>query len=137
MNEFKTFSVSPLIDESGAPAYLANKLTEKIRNYFQQNTRMILVKQNGDLMVDGRITKYATAPNAIGSDSRATSNRLTVTVAITAYNNIKSQNILDNQSFEKFREYPVDTPLPSVESNLNEEIANLLVVEIFNGIFTW
>lgn len=137
MTEFKTFSVSPLIDEGGSPAFLPNKLTEKIRNYFQQNTRMILVKDNGQLMIDGRITGYTTSPNAIGSDSRATSNRLTITLAINCYNNIKSEAMLTNQSIDQFMEYPVSTPLPSVEANLTDEISQLLVVKIFNEVFTW
>ncbi len=137
MSEFKTFSVSPIIDEGGSPAYLPNKLTEKIRSYFQQNTRMILVKDNGELMIDGKITSYTTGANAIGSDSRATSNRLTVNIAITGYNNIKSETLINNQSFSQFREYPVDSPLPSVETELNEDIVNKLTIDVFNGIFTW
>lgn len=98
---------------------------------------MILVKDNGELMIDGRITGYTTTPNAIGSDSRATSNRLTITLAINCYNNIKSEAMLTNQTIDQFKEYPVTTPLPSVEQSLTDDISELLVVKIFNEVFTW
>lgn len=137
ISEFKTFSVAIFVDEGGSPAYLPNKITEKLSSYFQQNTRLILVKNNADLVIDGKITGYTTSPNAIGSDSRATSNRLTVSISVNGYNNLKSEDVIKNQSFSQFQEYPVNQPLPSVENTLNEDITDKLVIDVFNGIFTW
>lgn len=136
LDNIKTFSVGIIVDEAGGPAFLSNKVTERIRSYFQQNTRLILVKNNADLSIEGKITAYTTSPNNIGSDNNATSNRLTIALAINCENTADPSQSFQ-KSFDKFDVYDSNKSLPNVEAELTTNIIELLVVDIFNQVLNW
>jgi hypothetical protein len=137
LDKLKTFSVGIIVDEAGGPAFLSNKVTERIRSYFQQNTRLILIKNNADLTIEGRVTAYTTSPNNVGSDNIATSNRLTISLSLNCENTADPAQSFQNKNFDKFDIYGSNQSLPAVEGNLTTNIIDLLVVDIFNTVFTW
>lgn len=135
LSKLKTFSIATVENEGGGPAYLSVKVTERLRSYFQQNTKLILVKNNADLIIDGKITAYSTTANAIGGDSRATGNRLTISLSLNCTNNANTDESFTNKSFTQFKTYEGD--LPSSENSLTDDISDLLVIDVFNAAFTW
>ena len=66
----KTISIDYFYNDTPlGPANLSQLFTEKLRDYFQQNTNLALVPEEGDLQIEGRITRYTTNPvNSRASD---------------------------------------------------------------------
>ena len=66
--------------------------TEKIRDYYQQNTSLSLVDDEGDLQVDGYISNYTITPVAANASSSPNGQdvselqRITITVFATYIN---------------------------------------------------
>ena len=111
--------------------------TENIKDYFQQNTSLQLVDNNGDLQIDGFISNYTITPVAAtagdqGADFSALS-RITITVSAT-YVNITDPTFDFDQNFSFFRDYDTNTAdLASEEEAFVEEIFDQIILDIFNA----
>ena len=95
--EAKTVSVGFFTNNTtlGSPS-ISQKFTEKLRDVVSSQTRLSLMKQNGDLKFEGTIVDYNNAPVAIQSNDQAANNRLTITV------NVKFTNRFDEtKNFEQ------------------------------------
>jgi len=87
-----TISIQTFYDEVGTgPPNLSQLFTEKIKDYYQQNTSLTIVPTEGDLQLEGSISGYRLtpmAPRASGSQNFedtdiAALQRLTITVKVT------------------------------------------------------
>ena len=61
---------------------LSQTLTEKLKDYFTQQTNLKIDENNGDLIFKGEIIKYEIKPMAIQSNEIAGQNRLTISVKV-------------------------------------------------------
>ncbi len=132
--EAKTLSVAMFFDESGTgPPNLAITATEKLRSYFQRNTRLDVVAGNGDLQYEGRVTGYAVTPVAPTGDEtqQAGLQRLTITLQVQYLNTFDEEANFD-ESFSFFADFPPDKNITDVERDLIETILNQLMFDIFN-----
>jgi hypothetical protein len=120
------------------PSNMSQVFTEKMRDYFQQNTSLTLRPDNGDLQFEGYISNYTVtpvAPNANQRDGLQTSatSRVTITVQVT-YVNLKNDQFDFDQSFRFFQDFDSETTdLQSVEDQLVDEIFNQIILDIFNA----
>lgn len=121
------------------PSNMSQVFTEKMRDYFQQNTNLTLVENDGDLQFDGYISNYTVtpvAPNANpqgGGLQTSATTRVTITVQVT-YTNIKNDQFNFDQSFRFFQDFDSETTdLLSVEDQLVDEIFNQIILDIFNA----
>ncbi len=130
--EVKTISVDVFSDEAGGPARLSNFFTEKVKNYYQQNSRLSLVKNNGDLRVDGKITSYTLTPEAQSGNNTAALNRLTITVVVNFENMKDEQANFQNQIFSQFDLFEQTKTLSQVEDELIEKISDRIILDLFN-----
>lgn len=133
--EAKTISVAFFANNTtlGSPS-ISQKFTEKLRDMVSTQTRLALMKQNGDLQFEGAITDYNISPVAIQSTDQAALNRLTITV------NVKYTNKFDvtknfEQAFTRFADYKTSSSLSAEEDNLLIEINRQLTEDIFNKAF--
>ena len=130
--EAKTVSVQYFQNNASlAPPTLSQTFTEALRDKLGSQTRLGLVKKDGDLNFEGTITGYATAPMALQSTDVSASNRLTITV------NVKYTCAFDakknfEQSFSRVADYKGTQSLTSVENDLITTINEQLVQDIFN-----
>ena len=144
---FTGASIAPDI-ESVSVQYFPNKaatiqptlsqvFTERLKDYFLEQTNLNLTEDNGDLMFSGSIVKYQIKPMAIGSNEIAGKNRLTISVQVTFKNQLdKSKNF--DQSFSRYRDYDSNYNISDVENSLIEEITNELAEDIFNkAVVNW
>lgn len=46
------------------PANLGQTFTNRLKQYFQQNSSLRVVQENGELQIEGTITQYAITPSA-------------------------------------------------------------------------
>jgi hypothetical protein len=96
-----------------------------------------MVEANGDLALGGEIVSYKTTPVAIQTDQTAAMNRLTVVVNVRFVNKLEPEKDFD-QKFSQFIEYPSETPLSSVSSELIAAINEMLATDIFNkAVVNW
>jgi len=106
---------------------LTNELTQKIQN----QTRLQLVREDGDINFEGEIIGYTSAPISISGDEYATKNRLTITVRVHFTNKVQPQYDFD-KTFTSYADYETSQMLVSIQDQLCVEICSLLVENIFN-----
>ena len=111
---------------------LSNNLTENLKDKFRRLTKLKLVNEDGDLIIDGQITGYETASISVTAQEIAAQNRLTITIKIT-FTNAKYPKENFDRSFVAFEDYPSTSSLDAVEARLVESIVEKLTEEIFNA----
>lgn len=111
---------------------LSSSLTEALQDKFTRQTRLSLVREDGDLAFEGEITNYVSTPIAITGEEVAAMNRLTVTVRMKFTNRFEPQYNFD-RSFSAFSDYSSNQLLQEAEPTLLPEIIEKLVDDIFNA----
>ena len=137
--DIQTVSIQTFFNNAPlGPSNMSVLFTEKIKDYFQQNTNLSLVNQNGDLQFDGYVDDYTIRPvgaNASGS-ARGVDfselSRITITVYAT-YTNIKDDTFDFEQKFSFFKDYDQTTDLSSAEEEFVDEIFEQIIIDIFNA----
>lgn len=135
-DQMKTLSVQ--FFENGAPLvvpYLSQQFTEELKNRIRNQSRLSLVRAEGDANFEGRITDYSIRPAAVEGNNRAGLNRLTITVNVK-YTNAVNPDLGFEQSFSVFREFDISAgPLQKQEPDLIAQINRQLAEDIFNKAF--
>lgn len=130
-----TFSVqyinnrAPLVNPE-----LSSTLTEGLKDRIQNESRLGLVNENGDVDFSGDITAYSTQPMALKADAVSAQTRLTVTCKIRCRNSKDPQKDWE-QTFSAYQDYDSENNLSDVESDLVELIVDEITENIFNKAF--
>jgi len=109
---------------------LSNTLTEGIRDLFQRQTRLEVLRKGGDLELEGEITGYDISQGAIGMDSYATESKLTITVMVHFTNNINPEESFD-KAFSSYQTFDSSRLL----SDVQDELCAIIVKEIADNIY--
>ncbi len=134
-NEAKTVSVAFFpCNVSIAPANYGQKFTETLRNKFSAQTRLNLVKNNGDLQFEGTINVYRSEVGTAADANAVATNKFIVGITLK-YINILDEKKSFEKPIEKFIIFPGNKPFASEENNLIEEINKQLAQEVFNAAF--
>ncbi|MEM9895586.1 MAG: LPS assembly lipoprotein LptE [Bacteroidota bacterium] len=120
------------------PSNMSVVFTEKIKDYFQQNTNLELTDSNGDLQIDGYISNYTITPVAAtaggGQNQFEVSEQSRITITVSAsYINIKDPTFDFDQTFSFFRDFDTNADLASEEEAFVDEIFDQIVLDIFNA----
>lgn len=127
----KTFSVAyfpnnaPMVSPT-----LSTMLTESLKDKFSRQTKLQLVEEGGDFAFEGEITGYSSTTASVSSDNYAQMNRLTITVRVEFTNVVEPQNSF-TQSFSQFADYDSQQLLTDIQSELDQQIVDQLVTDIF------
>lgn len=130
-----TFSVqyinnrAPLVNPD-----LSTTLTEGLKDRIQNESRLGLVNDGGDVYFSGDITSYSTKPMAVQADAVSAQTRLTVAVKIRCRNS-KDPSKDWEQSFSAYQDYDSENNLADVEADLVSLIVEELTENIFNKAF--
>lgn len=138
-NVTQTFSVDNFFNDSGGgPANMGQLFTEELKDYFQRNTQLELIRNNGDLQFSGALTRYTITPQATVSSQnpntpdRAGQMRLTIAVQVDFVNQTNEQENL-NRTFSFYQDYdPRVTSLLQAETELIEVIFENIIQDIFS-----
>ena len=116
---------------------LSNIMTERLKDQFTSQTNLSLTDAIGDLQFEGEITGYIVKPIAIQANETAAQNRLTISVKVTFTNNFdENQNY--SQSFSHYADFDSSQDLSSVETELIDQIVEVLSENIFNkAVANW
>jgi hypothetical protein len=139
----RTISISTIQNNSPTgPAFLTQRFTEDLKDYFQRNTNLKLVPRDGDLQFDGNIVAYDFAPASIqqvNGVSQAGSNRLTIQVKIR-FTNTKDDKQSFEQVFQNFDDYASDRNIATINNDPNavRTTTNKIITDIFNkSVANW
>jgi hypothetical protein len=136
--EMKTVSIQ--FFENTAPLvvpYLSQQFTEALKERVRNQSRLSMVRADGDGNFEGRITDYNIKPVAIeGTETpRAGLNRLTITVNVKFTNTLK-EDLSFEQSFSRYIDFNLNAgPLQSQEPDLIRQVNVMLTEDIFNRAF--
>ncbi|WP_154852836.1 LptE family protein [Cyclobacterium xiamenense] len=139
-NVTKTFSVANFFNDSGGgPANMGQLFTEELKDYFQRNTQLELIRNSGDLQLSGAITRYTISPQATVSNpnsnqpDRAGQMRITIGVEVD-FVNLANEEENGKKSFSFFQDYdPRTTSLLQVETELVEVIFENIIQDVFTS----
>ncbi len=136
--DIKTISIQTFYNNAPlGPSNMTATFTEMIKDYYQQNTSLTIVDEEGDLQVDGYIANYQISPVAAnanrGTGDVSSLSRITITVFAT-YVNTQDDQFDFERKFSFFKDYdPNQTDLASNEQDFVEEIFDQIILDIFNA----
>ena len=139
--EVKTISFENFFNNSPlGPSNMSVLFTEKIKDYFERNTSLEIVEENGDLEIEGTIEDFSLSPVAPTAEGGRNSQfftgltRLTVRVNASYLNKTDEQFNFENKSFSFYKDFDQNTEdLSSNEQEFLEEIFDQIVLDIFNS----
>jgi len=123
-------------DAGGGPASLTQNFSEKLREYYQQNTKLTLVRSGGDWELDGRIVGWTLTPMAPTQGGTAGLTRLTIRVVVNFNNRMEGANEIksyENREFSGYDDFKQGQSLSDVEQELINNISNRIILDIFSS----
>ena len=116
---------------------LSQVFTERLKDYFLEQTNLSLEADAGDLNFSGEIVKYEVKPIAIQANEQAAQNRLSIAVKVK-FENTKDESKNFEQKFSRYADYDSSQSLADVEEDLIEQITDELAEDIFNkAVVNW
>ena len=129
----KTFQVSNF--QNNAPVVepgIARLFTQQLQDLLLNQTSLDLVNNNGDLVYEGEITEYYTAPITATASNTAAQNRLTIGINVRFYNTKASEKDFE-QRFTFYKDYDGGTQLSGSQLDaVIDEIYERITQDIFN-----
>jgi hypothetical protein len=125
-------------DATNGPADLAVTFTNQLRDYFQQNTSLAQVSNDGELQMEGSVIGYRLSPvapsaaSSVASRDQSDLTRLTIVVEVT-YVNLENEDFSFSRSFSQYADFNNELGLTAVESTLIEEIYDQIILDIFSA----
>jgi hypothetical protein len=137
----KTISIQPFYNNSPlGPSNMSILFTEKIKEYYQRNTSLALVNEEGDLQIEGSIDNYTLSPVAVtasGSDKEVDLSSLTrITIFVTAsYANLEDDQFdYEDKQFSFIKDFDQNKDdLSANEEEFVNEIFDQIILDIFNS----
>ena len=138
--DIKTISIKNYINETGlGPSRIGQNFTEKLKEYFLQNTSLKLVKSDGDLQLEGSITAYSLGPvGAQQGNSGALvtqtgqQNRLSIKIK-SKFTNTKDETINFEKDFTHYEDFSSSQSLSAVETEKVEIVLERIIFDTFNA----
>jgi Lipopolysaccharide-assembly len=129
----KTIQIVNFVNDTGAgPSNLSQRFTERLKEYYQQNSPLKIVNGDADLILEGNLTSYTYLPTVINADINSpTQNRLNIGVQFRFTNNVDNEQST-NSTVTFYQDFPSDRTLSQVEDGGVVFIFNQLVFDIFN-----
>ena len=115
---------------------LARKLTQELKDKFENETSLLVTSQTGDLHFEGAVTSYTINPQIVG-EGQATQNRLTVSMKVKFTN--KQDSKLDyDATFTQYKDYNSSMSNVQAESAYLPEIIENLIDDIYKkAVANW
>lgn len=122
-----------------APANIGQTFTNSLKDYYQRNSSLSIVQDDGQLRIEGTITEYAVrpmAPVASGNSQLADAaalTRLTIGVKATYEDTLEPKNSFKDRSFSFYADFPNDQDLTAIQEQLERQIFDQILLDIFNA----
>jgi len=104
----------------------------EIKDIFGRNTRLIQVKRNGDLKIEGEITRYDQRNKSVSAEGYSAQTELSMTVNVRFTNNKKHDEDFEQQ-FTAQKSFDSRQSLSSVQEDLVTQMIKDICDQIFNA----
>lgn len=111
---------------------LSQLFTETLKDMYTRQTRLQMVRDNGDLDLEGEITGYDFVPLAVREDQLSSQTKLTITVRVR-YANRPTPDDDFEQTFSAYREFDSNQNPQTVQDELCKQIVDELADQIYNA----
>ena len=103
-----------------------------LKDQYANHTRLVQVKRNGDLKLEGEIVNYTQRNKSVSSEGYSAQTELTITVNVRFTNNANHKEDFEKQ-FSASQTYETTQSLNAVQEELVTQIIKDLVEQIFNA----
>ena len=111
---------------------MASMFNNRLRDQFADHTKLIQVKRNGDLRLDGEITQYSQRNKSISSDGHSAQTELSMTVNVRFTNTKKHSEDFERQ-FTATATYETTQSLNAVQEEFVTQMTRDIVDQILNA----
>jgi hypothetical protein len=110
---------------------LSQEFSESLRDVFTKQTRLQLVKKNGDLQLEGEIVGYQLIPLGMSSDGYTSQTKLTLTVNVRFANNKNPDESFDDKKYTASQNFDSSKRLDDVQ----DELVKTMIADIVDNIY--
>jgi hypothetical protein len=111
---------------------MASIFNNRLKDQFADHTRLSQVRRNGDLKIEGEITKYEQRNKSVSSEGYSAQTELSMTVNVRFTNNVDHNQDFEQQ-FSSTASYETTQSLNSVQEELVTQMVKDIVDQIFNA----
>ena len=111
---------------------MANIFNNQLKDQFANHTKLIQVKRNGDLRLDGEITRYEQRNKSVSAEGYSAQTELSITVNVRFTNNVNHSEDFERQ-FSASTTYETTQSLNSVQEELVTQMVKDITDQIFNA----
>lgn len=111
---------------------MASIFNNKLKDLYADNTRLVQVKRNGDLKIEGEITQYNQRNKAVTSEGSSAQTELSMTVNVRFTNNVNHKEDFEKQ-FSATATYENTQTLSAVQEELVTQMVKTITDQIFNA----
>ena len=111
---------------------MAQMFNQALNDAFVQQTKLVQVRNGGDLHFAGEITSYDQFNKSISSDGYSSMVQLKMTVNVRFTNNVDHEKDFE-RSFSAVRDFEASQSLESVQEELVTQMIKEIVESIFNA----
>lgn len=113
-------------------APMASIFNNQLKDVFANHTRLIQVKRNGDMKIEGEITQYSQRNKAVTAESTSAQAELSMTVNVRFTNNANHSEDFEKQ-FTATSTFETTQSLNSVQEELVTQMVEDITDQIFNA----
>ena len=111
---------------------MAPMFNNQLRDEFSAHTRLIHVKRNGDLKIEGEITQYQQRNKSVSADGYSAQTELSMTVNVRFTNNANHSEDFE-RTFTANQSYETTKTLNEVQEELVTQMCKDICDQIFNA----
>ena len=104
----------------------------ELKDMFASHTRLAQVRRNGDLKLEGEITRYDQRNKSVSSEGYSAQTELSITVNVRFTNNVNHSEDFEQQ-FTATQTYDSSLSLNSVQNDLVGKMVTDICEQIFNA----
>jgi hypothetical protein len=136
----KTITIDPFFNNTDlAPANIGPSVTNRVKDYYQQNSSLRVVPENGELHVEGIISEYRINPIAPVANADpnvpqvAALSRLTIAVKITYEDTLDPKNSFKDRAFSFYADFDNNLNFTTIQETLEKKILDQILIDLFNA----
>ena len=111
---------------------MAPMFNNQLRDEFSAHTRLIHVKRNGDLKIEGEITQYQQRNKSVSAEGYSAQTELSMTVNVRFTNNANHSEDFE-RTFTASQSYETTKTLNEVQEELVTQMCKDICDQIFNA----
>jgi hypothetical protein len=137
-----TVSIEQFFNNSDlAPANIGASFTNSLKDYYQQNSSLKVVQENGELALEGVISDYrlnpiaptANTPNSNTRINPAALTRLTIAVKVNYVDTKDPKNSFKDKTFSFYQDFDNNLNFQTIQEDLEKKIFDQILLDIFNA----